>query len=1595
MNIVYYRKAFLMVLIPLSFIALGMEMNLDPIPKSKNEPNILTFTLEDHGYSFPIEPILKHITRYQKGIDSAGQDKLLGFHHYKPASRKELSACITLSVVQDNLWVLGFGDITTFHKGYVIYQGKAFPKTFFPTSWNKDGISTYLTYLLSSSKHLVKIKNHPDGLTKTYGVTLTDTNGQALSCIIHGCPLIPQSMHLVTVYPALAAQPEPENLSLTLKTLAYEQLQKLQATTKVHTPNPELITALEKKDSERVQQLLASGSDPDVHDSKGKTALMYAATTEDWTLVNTLLEYGADLLAHDTNGNTALHYATASKDYFTLLGIISPRLIDKANSRGITPLLSALMHKNIDAIELLLQFKAHPSLADTFNQTPLMLAIKAYHTKADLPFCKTAITLLLQAGTAVDTQDKQGNTALHYAIESGSLELVESLLNAHVCSTLTNTKKDTPLALAKKRNYTDIVALFEKAEKNKLEWIKENQGTELMYAVKTGNIRKVKELLTQKINVNAQDSYGWTALIYAVEANNAQLVTLLLEAGADPRVQVSPSCSLLSYAHNQNAICIADILEKKRAELDAPLLEQKQKEYSQLKEALKRFKADSERGQLSEETLAALPLFKNRILNPESRITPLLYAVKEKKHQIIEQLLERGADIAARDSEGSDALTLAYKHNDLAALTLLLRLSSQSHLIEIFYKALTDNNTAIIKLLHAHDNSLVYQSLVKALNDNSKLLASKLIAQELTTPQAGQALIIALLKGNSEAARLIIKTHPQAVTYKDSTSMTPLMHSVRHNFLELVKLLVEAGADIYAVDSAGKVARNYTSSKSSLYHYLLAQEKSYEQAHKQAQDKEAKERFKRELEQQGWPALAIAVSIGNSTGIEEYQGDNLNAVTPEGSTPLLIAAKNNNENLVSLLLTKSGINVNARDKEGNTALMYAALNNNETLVATLLKHGAHPSIANNKKITAFDLIKTKKGLSTSIKALLKKAQDTVIGAYCDGIKHKDQEKLKELQAALALPIALPASYLTPQVWIDVLNLIDKAHDKAALLQPLINAIDDTQAMQDSMGKALISLIDQEDGKKSSRIKLLLSLGANINAKDSNNKTALTCAAMKKNAKAVKLLLKANADSNVQDSLGSTPLFYAAENEDIEVVKLLLAHPNINSNVKNNEGTSVLMAAVHTRTRNLELVKILLNRGADPNAQDSDGDTPLLCTASGCCAGGENAVEVAQLLLSNKAHVNIKNNDGDTPLLNAAAEGRYKMVKLLVANGANVNAQNNEGATPLMYAAGAGDIEITKLLLDADADITIKDTQGTTALICAVTDEHPEIVKLLLTHPNINVNIKDNQDRTALMHAAGMAYTEIVKLLLDAHATVTAMDIYGQTALMAAVDPGNITIVELLLNAGANIETKDEQGQTALMLAADKGHSNLVQLLLTRGAKADVQEDHGHPALLHAVAKGHTETAKILLDALAGNKNLPFIIHMALLSASEKGYSQIVKLLLSAGANVNIQDKNGITPLIYAVNQGNEEVVKLLLSASPDINKATPRGVTPLMFAAHNGYPKIINLLLEANANFNKKDKRGDNALAYAKEGGFDEIVGLLMMARNLKSFMDTNSSTHA
>ncbi|KAF7914114.1 uncharacterized protein EAF01_000520 [Botrytis porri] len=490
------------------------------------------------------------------------------------------------------------------------------------------------------------------------------------------------------------------------------------------------------------------------------------------------------------------------------------------------------------------------------------------------------------------------------------------------------------------------------------------------------------------------------------------------------------------------------------------------------------------------------------------------------------------------------------------------------------------------------------------------------------------------------------------------------------------------------------------------------------------------------------------------------------------------------------------------------------------------------------------------------------------------------------------------------------------------------------------------------------IHILLERGADINA-ISNSGTALEGAAASGDVRLVRKLLDIGAKVNQEGHFGSTPLKAAAEKGHVEIVRLLLENGADINHYEEYTGTALQRAAMYAHD---EVIGILLENGASINAPGGrhGGTLHCACDALTLYHDTGTTIELLRLLLDQGADVNMYDGPWGSPL--AAAINRWGFLTantneidariiLLLEKGADVNPPLGGIGNPLIAAAGHGNINLLSLLLNYGADINAIGGYSNTALCEASNTRwraHPDAVKFLLDN-GADVNLFDtskenNSNGPPLQRAAFRGRLEIVRLLLDYGADINLGAGQSGGALYEAASCGHLEICELLLNLGADVHAEGMVG-TVLHTAAHHGHVDIVRLLLEYGASVDQVCEFG-TALQAAAANGHIDVFNLLRGYRADIHFVGGHHHNMLQASAFGGNIEMVRLCLANGIDVNIiGGKEVQTALMAAAQQGHVEIVKLLLNkGARDIQDGYHFSVW--YYAENWGHRKVMSVLKE-------------------------------------------------
>jgi ankyrin repeat protein len=459
----------------------------------------------------------------------------------------------------------------------------------------------------------------------------------------------------------------------------------------------------------------------------------------------------------------------------------------------------------------------------------------------------------------------------------------------------------------------------------------------------------------------------------------------------------------------------------------------------------------------------------------------------------------------------------------------------------------------------------------------------------------------------------------------------------------------------------------------------------------------------------------------------------------------------------------------------------------------------------------------------------------------------------------------------------------------------------------------------------------------------------------------------------------------------------------------------------------QLIQQLLQAGAEVNAPQNDGSTPLLWAVH------QVDEELVAALLRREADPDLTNNFGAAPLAEAARLVNLNLVQLLLDAGADPDIANPDGQTPLMLAASNGAVDIARLLVEHGADVNVVEQwTGQTALMWATARNHADMAQFLIAsgadvhkrawHMDWSSQMTSEprgQYRpagglTPLLYAARSGCSQCVSALIEAGADPNLSTPEGVTPLLVAIENFNFGVANYLLDNGASPHSFDWWGRTPLYMAIDvrsiesRGQRldqarkdlalALARRLLDAGVYVDPQMNFHRPG----PGGGNGRYA----DELLSTGTTP------LLRAAVGHDAAAARLLLSYGAEVDLPNVFGITPLLAVagiatprgmLSDGSVwyeeniedlviETLQVLLDAGADVNAVItdttsitaqwPRhasiterqGQTAIYGPGKWGWMKVAQFLVDHGARVDVMDFYGKTPMdsALARAGGEQE-----------------------
>ncbi|TGO16233.1 hypothetical protein BTUL_0030g00170 [Botrytis tulipae] len=682
-------------------------------------------------------------------------------------------------------------------------------------------------------------------------------------------------------------------------------------------------------------------------------------------------------------------------------------------------------------------------------------------------------------------------------------------------------------------------------------------------------------------------------------------------------------------------------------------------------------------------------------------------------------------------------------------------------------------------------------------------------------------------------------------------------------------------------------------------------------------------------------------------------------------------------------LLENGADFEIRDSTGNTPLFWAAKGGHTEIVSRLLDAGANPSIGGHDGLKPIHV-----AASNNHAGVVKLLLGAGVSPFTTRTKDTSRRCGNTAPKAIQHPLMFASDAGHVETLIDMIPYCETKELEEALLRAAHRG-----------HHILVTTLLEKTGV-SPNAKAPVGYGGMGFIR---GQTALMVAVSSLEPRSVKVIIEKGGIA----SLGSDHL------TDLGSARPIMH--SINSPESGDRtplhGLAMTTINQHNRAAAKEILDMLLLAGADLEARDSNGDTPLLLTVS---PKSHRYFQIAlELLLSAGADPCIKNYNDDTLLHRACEElsstdlakqllafgakpnqarisdGPAELIELLVNHGADINVQDINGDTTLHRACRSSLIQsggLIPVILSLSPDTNIQKNLGETCLHNVYRSVDSGLVSTIID-TGMNLEKRDRKGRSVLLKAIAECQDknmEMAEVLLShpKKASISARTWQGKTVLHLACHSRNsVELLKILVNHGADLNWTDStNGNTLLHEVAARFDGDLrdialIEYLHEKGVSV-VVKNHRQQTAAHIMGTTHGNPYNVL--SIDGKQTFVSVIRRLCpkfdVNAKDiDGYTPLhyacatpeysVFVLIMAGAELNAQSFNTRTPLHCAARGRQCGVLSMLLNhaqrtgSTIDINAQDSDGMTPLHFACISGRPESVSILISAGADIERKTRQ--------------------------------------
>ena len=1336
-----------------------------------------------------------------------------------------------------------------------------------------------------------------------------------------------------------------------------------------HGQTPLHVVASREKDCPELYKILLRCGDAKINavDGDGNQPLHLTCQQCYTETVQVMVSHGADTNAVNKHGQTPLHIvASRKKDCPELCEILLEHdaKSNTVNRNGNQPLHLACQQYHSKTVELMVSYGADVNVVNKHGQTPLHIVASR---KKD---CPELCEILLKHDAKTGAVDEDGNPPLHLACQQCYTETVQVMVSHGADTNAVNKHGQTPLHIvaSRKKDCPELCEILLKHDA-KTGAVDEDGNPPLHLACQQSHVETGNVFISYGADVSAVNSNGHsplhllsTSVRHSKSGVNSEEESILHRAaryGMVTTVQLLVSCGA-----DVNAV-------NKHGQTPLHVVTSREKDCPELYEILLR---------CGDAKINAVDGDGNQ---------PLHLTCQQCYTETVQVMVSHGADTNAVNKHGQGPLHIvASRKKDCPELCeILLKHGAKTGAVD------EDGNLP----LHLACQQCYTETVQVMVSHGADTNAVNKHGQ-------GPLHIVASRKKDCPELCEILLRHDAKTGAVDEDGNPPLHLACQQCYTETVQVMVSHGADTNAVNKHGQGPLHIVASRKKdcpeLCEILLRHD-----AKTGAVDEDGNPPLHLACQQCYTETVQVMVSHGADT----------NAVNKHGQTPLHIVASRRKDcpELCEILL-KHDAKTGAVDEDGNQPLHLACQQCYTETVQVMVSHGADTNAVNKHRQTPLHIVASRKKDCPELCEILLK-HDAKTGAVDeDGNPplHLACQQCYTETVQVIVSHGTDTNAVNKHGQTPLHIVASRKKDCPELCEILLKHDAKTGAV-DEDGNPPLHLACQQNHVRTGNV--FISYGADVSAVNSNGHSPLHLlstsvrhsksgvnseeesilhrAARYGMVTTVRLLVSCGADVNVVNKHGQTPLHVVASREKDcpELYEILLRCGDAKINAVDGDGNQPLHLTCQQCYT--ETVQVMVSHGADTNAVNKHGQTPLHIVAS----RKKDCPELCEILLKHDAKTGAVDEDGNPPLHLACQQCYTETVQVIVSHGADTNAVNKHGQTPLhIVASRKKDCpELCEILLKHDAKTGAVDEDGNPPLHLACQQCYTETVQVMVSH-GADTNAVNKHGQTPLHIAASRKKDcpELCEILLKHDAKTGAVDEDGNLPLHLACQQCYTETVQVMVSHEADTNAVNKHGQRPLHVVSSgkKDCSELCEILLKHGAKTNEEDEDGNQPLHLMCEAGQTLTIKALLgcnaNVSARNNHGQTCLHN--MASSRRDCPELCLLFIGMGAEVNAVDGNRDTSLQIALQKGNIKTSEVLLANGADGKVLNRRGETVLHLLCKSGVDRheLCEDLISRGVSPHLADREGNLPLHIAFKNKLPKTSWLLFKQLSDSAFDD-------